>query len=163
MRTFDIDVSGEDILSKNYTICVADCNGLIKGFKFNNKLVSVLSSKYGQGVYKYKKSKKGKSAFKIRLYLIVIYYLFESLELKEKTGLKVCRDFFGRENDIKNGIFYFLKDKLEMDLDEDIFFGKLSSDSNAHKYAFLMRHDTKNKFDTYVNIKLVDFERWLKK
>ena len=30
----EIDVSGEDLLSKDYTICIADNNGIIKGFKF---------------------------------------------------------------------------------------------------------------------------------
>ncbi len=32
---FEIDVSGKDIFSKNYTIVVADKNKLIKGFKFD--------------------------------------------------------------------------------------------------------------------------------
>ena len=61
MREFEIDVSGEDLLSKNYTICAADKDSVIKGFKFNEKLTNLLSSRYGQGLYKYHKSQKGKA------------------------------------------------------------------------------------------------------
>lgn len=38
---FEIDVSGEDLLSKDYTICVADNNNIIKGFKFSDELVNI--------------------------------------------------------------------------------------------------------------------------
>jgi len=80
---FDIDVSGKDILSKNYVICIASKDGkLIKGFKFNNKLVQIIASKYGQELYKYKKSVQGKVNLQIRIYSIVIYYLFKSIKIK---------------------------------------------------------------------------------
>lgn len=72
---FDIDVSGMDILSKDYTICIASKDGnLIKGFKFNKNLIMVLSSRYSRGLYKYKKSTKGNITFKIRInyYLLFI-------------------------------------------------------------------------------------------
>ena len=160
---FDIDISGNDLLSKNYTICIADKNGLIKGFKFSDELIKILSSKYGQGFYKYKKSKKSKSTFKVRLYSIVLYYLFKSLKIKKEISLNICRDFYGRENDIKKNIKFFLESKLEINLENRIYFMKLSNDSNAHKYSYLMRHDTKNKMQTYIKISLKDFEKWLKK
>ncbi len=32
---FDIDVSGGDLLNKDYVICIANRDGIIKGFKFN--------------------------------------------------------------------------------------------------------------------------------
>ena len=159
---FEIDVSGEDLLSKNYTICVANKDGLIKGFKFNEKLIKDLSSRYGQGMYRYKKSKKEKASFKLRLYSIVIYYLFKSIKIKKDVSLKICRDFQGRENDIKENLKFFLGKRIGLKL-ESIYFTKLDKGSSADKYSFLMREDTKNKMNTYIKIELKDFEQWLKK
>jgi len=158
---FEIDVSGKDILSKGYVICIANKNNIIKGFKFDEKLVNDLCSKFGQGFYRYKKSKKGKSMFKIRLYCVVIYFLFKSINYKE-LSLNVCRDFVGREDDIRKTLKFFLEKKLYCDLEDRIYFAKLPLNSNAHKYAFLMRHDKKNRMDTYIKISLDEIERWLK-
>ncbi len=158
MKTFDIDVSGEDLLNKDYTICIADKNSNIKGFKFSDKLVKDLCSRYGQGFYRYKKSKKGKANFKIRLYCVVVYYLFKSLNHFVEISLNVCRDFYGKENDIKENLRALFR-KNNLNSIENIYFTRLEKDSNAHKYAFLMRVDRKNKLNTYVGIKLEDFER----
>jgi hypothetical protein len=38
---WDIDVSGEDLLSKNYTICIADKDSTIRGFKFDEEIVNL--------------------------------------------------------------------------------------------------------------------------
>ena len=159
----EIDVSGGDLLSKNYVICVASDNGIVRGFKFGNKLVKDLCSRYGQGIYRYKKSKKGKSTFKLRLYSVVIYYFFKSIEVKSNISLNICRDFQGRENDIKENLNFFLNKKLRLKVSDRIYFTKLPNNSLAHKYAFLMRHDNKNKLDTYIEIPLKNFEKWLKK
>jgi hypothetical protein len=159
---FDIDVSGEDLLSKDYVVCTANKDGIIKGFKFSDKLVRDLSSRYGQGFYRYKKSKKGKSDFKLRLYCITIFYLFKSINLNKDISLNICRDFQGKENDIKENIKSIFK-KNTLKFPERIYFVKLLNNSNAHKYAFLMREDRKDKLSTYVDIKLKDFEKWLKK
>lgn len=161
---FEIDVSGDDLLNKNYTICVANHDGIVKGFKFSQELVKVLSSRYGQGFYKYIKSGKGKANFKVRLYCISIYYLFKTLSIRENISLTICRDFDGRENDIKENLKHLLIKKLKLDLKaDDIQFDKLDESSNAHKYAYLMRKDCKNKMTTYVNITIKDFEKFLKK
>ena len=160
---FEIDISGNDLLSKNYTICIANKDRLIKVFKFDDKLVKSLCSRYGQGIYKYSKSKKGKALFKIRLYCIVIFYLFKSLNLKEEISVNLCRDFSGRENDIKETLKYFLGTELKINLNERIYFGKLSQESNAHRYSFLMRHDNKNQMKTYIKLSLEDIEKWLLK
>lgn len=162
MKTFEIDVSGEDLLNKDYTICIADKDSTIKGFKFSDKLIKDLSSRYGQGFYRYSKSKKGKANFKIRLYCIVICYLFKSLKISEEILLNICRDFDGKENDIKENLKALFKNN-NLKLSENIYFTRLGKDSNAHKYAFLMREDRKNKMDISVNIRLEDFEKWLKK
>lgn len=160
---FEIDVSGGDLLSKDYTICVANKDSLIRGFKFNWQLVDTLSSRYKQGLYRYAQSKKGKSNFKVRLYCIVIFYLIKAMNLKGDMSLTICRDFTGREDDIKKNLKFFLETYLKLNLDDQIYFSKLSTDSNAHKYAYLIRHDTKNQMKNYVNIDLKDIEIWLKK
>ena len=162
MKNFEVDVSGEELLNKNYTICIADNDGIIKGFKFNEKLIGDLCSRYGQGIYRYKKSSKGKATFKVRIYCIIVYYLIKSLNLKDNISLALCRDFIGWENEIKDNLKYFAKN-LGIDLEDKITFTKLSPESNAHKYAYLMRIDNKNKMSTYVNITVKEIEKWLKK
>lgn len=158
----EIDVSGEDLLSKNYTICVADKDGFVKGYKFDEKTVKVLSSRYGQGFYRYKKSKKEKALFKIRIYSVIVFNLLKSLGYFEKVSLDICRDFYGREQDIRNNLNFFVERHLGKEI-VDLRFVRLGKDSNAHKYAYLMRKDNKDKLDTYINISLEDIEKWLKK
>jgi len=157
----EIDISGEDLLSKDYTICVADNNNLIKGFKFSEKLVKILSSRYGQGFYTYKKSRKGKVLFKIRIYSIIIYYIIKSFNLKGELNLRICRDFDGKEQEIKNNLKYLLEEKLKLKCAFE--FTKLGRHSHAHNYSYLMRKDKKNKLNTYININLENIEKWLKK
>ena len=52
---FEIDVSGEDIFHKDYTICIAhvDGNEHIKGFKFNDSLITTLKENWNKGKYRY--------------------------------------------------------------------------------------------------------------
>lgn len=157
----DIDVSGEDLLSKDYTICIAENNGLIKGFKFPDKLVKILSSRYGQGFYKYKKSRKGKTLFKIRVYSIIIYYIIKAIKPNKKVSLRICRDFDGKEQEIKNNLKYFLKELSGLEVDFE--FVKLCKDSQAHQYSYLMKKDRKNKLNTYVKITIEEIEKGLKK
>lgn len=157
----EIDVSGEDLLSKDYTICVADNNGIIKGFKVPEGLVRIISSRYGQGLYKYKKSQKGKALLKIRIYSVIIYYIIKSLNIKEELNLKICRDFEGKEQEIKNNLNYFLSERLRLKCDFE--FTTLGKNSQAHQYSYLMKKDKKNKLSTYVKINLEEIEKWLKK
>ncbi len=160
---FEVDVSGNDLLSKNYSICIANKDSIIKGYKFNKETVKILSSRYGQGLYRYSKSRKRKANFKIRLYRIIIYHLFKSIKISEDLSLTLCKDFDGRENDIRENLRYFLMNNLNLDLRDRIYFSKLGKKSNAHKYAFLMRKDKKNKMQTYVKIDIKNMEKWLKK
>lgn len=163
VKEFDIDVSGEDLLSKNYTICVANRGGIIKGFKFNEEYVQILNSRYGQGKYRYKKSKREKAQLKVRTYCIIIYYLFKSLKIEGEISLKICRDFDGKENDIKENLKFFLEKLLGLKIDERILFTKLDENSNAHRYSHIMRKDTKNQFPNYIKISIEDIEKFLKK
>ena len=163
---FEIDVSGSDLLSKNYTIVVAEKrnDSLLMGYKFDEKIIKVISSKWGKGEYKYSKSKKGKANLKIRLYCIAIFYIFKALTKKiksKKIHLDVCRDFQGREGDIKHSLNHLLS---ELGFTPEINFLTLGKDSIADRYAFLLRKDSKNKFSEYlVKLKLKDFEYFLKK
>lgn len=157
---FEIDVSGEDLLSKDYTICVAN-DKIIKGFKFSEELIKILSSRYGQGFYKYKKSSKQKTIFKLRIYSIVIYKIIASINVKGNLDLKICRDFDGKEEEIKNNLKFLLGNLLNFDLSFE--FTKLGKDSPAHNYAYLMRKDKNNQLKTYVKISLEEIEEFLKK
>lgn len=159
---FDIDVSGEDIFSRNFTICIANKDSVIRGYKFSSDTISILNSRYGQGLYKYKRSDKGRISFKIRVYCIVISYLFKSTKINEKVSLNICRDFDGKDNDIKSNLTFLLGNLMKINIDR-ITFCKLREESNAHKYAYLMRKDDKNQMKTYVAIHLEDIEKFLKK
>ena len=157
---FDIDVSGEDIFNDDYAICIANNDGIIKGFKFDPKMVRDLNARFGQGLYKkYKKSQKGRALFKIRLYCIVVYKLLESVNSQKSCGLNICRDFYGREEDIRNNLNFFLGTKLS--LNYSIVFTRLGKGSDAHQYAYLMRKDRKNQMSNYVDISIHDFEEFL--
>lgn len=167
----EIDVSGEDILRKDYTIVVAERNGsskdpIIYGYKLKGDALRILKSKYGQGKYRYGLSHSQKSLFKIRLYSIVIYYLISHIQ--NKTGISsinlyICRDFDGRENDIRSNLKYFLIDLLKLDIKSMLFY-RLEKGSNADKYAFLMRKDKNNLMKSnYLNIRPEELEIFLKK
>ena len=155
----DIDVSGEDIFKKNYSICVAN-KDIIIGFKFKEPLIRIITSTYGQELYRYRKSKKQRALLKVRIYSIIVYYLLKSINAK-KYNLTVCRDFSGNENTIKDNLNYFIRDKLNKPL--DIQFRTLESDSNAHHYAYQMRNDLANKLSIYHDITLKQIEQYLKK
>ena len=157
----DIDVSGMDIFEANYTICVATKES-IKGFKLTPKLINIIYFRYGQGFYRYKKSKKGTSLLKVRLYSVIIYYILKSFKVRDRITLNVCRDFSGKEAEIKSNLRYLLGELLKVRVD-CFNFCTLGKDSLAHRYAYLMRKDTRNKLKTYVKIGIKDIERFLSK
>lgn len=161
MQDFDIDVSGEDIFSRNYTVCVADRGNIIKGFKIRKEFIRTINSRYVQCLYRYKRSKKARTLLKIRIYSIIIFNIFKEIKPKNEIKLNICRDFNGREEDIKSNLNYFLKDLLKLNVRE-FSFNRLPSDSIAHRYAYLMSKDTKNKLKTYINISIPEFETFLK-
>ena len=158
---FDIDVSGEDLLSRDYTVCIANKDNVIKGFKITQEFISTINSKFGQDFYRYNKSKNGRALLKVRIYSIIIYHLFKSIKISSPIVLNVCRDFNGREDDVKSNLEYFLGKLLNLKI--EIKFGRLGHDSIAHKYAYLMRKDTKNQLKTYIKIELHEIEKFLKK
>jgi hypothetical protein len=157
----EIDVSGDDLLNKDFVVCIADNNGIIKGFKFPESLIKVLSSRYGQEFYRYKKSRKGKALFKIRIYSIIVYSIIKIIKPDKELNLKICRDFDGKEQEIKNNLKFFLEEQLGLNCNFE--FAKLEKDSHAHHYSYLMRKDKKNQLKSYVSITLEEIEKWLKK
>lgn len=171
---FEIDVSGSDLFKKDYSIVVAQRNGgpknpYIFGYKFTEKTLKILKSRHGQGLYRYGFSQTQRSLFKIRLYSIVIYYIVKHIQKKNSkifdSGIyfTLCRDFEGRENDIRSNLRYLLRDTLKLEI-RKIHFQRLDKGSNADRYAYLMRKDKKNIMkDIYVHISPEDFEIFLKK
>ena len=74
---FEVDVSGDDLFSNGYSIVVAKDHDIIKGFKFDRKLIQILRARQGEGRYRYPLTLRGKSFLRVRIYCIVIYYLFK--------------------------------------------------------------------------------------
>ena len=161
---FEIDVSGQDILDEGYTLVVAEnkSSGLLLGFKMQNSVISQITYSWRAGTYRYANSKKGKTNLRVRLYCIIIYKIFCELRkvvVGRKILLEICRDFDGKEEQIKQNLLFFLG-KLE--LEPEFVFAKLSKESIADKYAYLLSKDTQNKFkDLLVEIKPKEFEELL--
>ena len=157
---FEIDVSGEDILSHNYSIVVAS-NDIVKGFKLNRKLIQILRSRQGERKYRYALSVRGKSLLKVRLYCIIVYYIFKSINLEahEEIVINVCRDFYGHEREINSHLKYFLQGLLGLNI--SLRYVHLPKGSKADRYAGLLRRDKKNQMECYVDIGLEDIEKFL--
>lgn len=128
---FEVDISGADIFHDDYVICIADGNGIIKGFKFNRKLSNELVEKWVRGKYKYKHSANKQGIFKVRLYCIIVYYLFKEILTCKEVDLCLCRDFSGRENEIKQNLYYLLEEKGKIKI-KSLVYEKLPLDSDAH-------------------------------
>lgn len=162
---FEIDVSGQDLFDENYVICVAEKdnkrNPKIKGFKFTKEIIEKIQEKWKSGEYKYKYSEKRKGLFKVRIYSIVLFYIFKELKVTEHLSLTICRDFKGHENDINMNLNFFFREKLGIDLGQPLH-QRLPDKSRAHWYAYLMSKDSENLLSTYVKINLKDIEKYLK-
>ena len=167
---FEIDVSGDDMFNNSkYTICIAskenvDGKSIIKGYKMDKEIKKVLIEKWKNNKYRYpyNKFEKNRGTFKVRIYCIIIYYLFKSLDIKEKISLTLCRDFHNRESTIKQNLKFFMEEKGGMKMGSPLF-QKLPASSLAHWYANMMAHDSENRLDTYVTITLNDIEKFLEK
>jgi hypothetical protein len=162
---FEIDVSGYDLFKDNYVICIASDNGdIVKGFKFSKELIENLIANWKSNKYRYEydinENKRG--IFKVRIYSIVLYYLFKSIDKLDWVSLTICRDFKGRNNEITQNLKYLLETNLNIKMGKPLY-RRLSKTSSAHIYANMMRRDTKNFLKTYVEISLIDIEKFLQK
>jgi len=163
---FEIDVAGYDLFrDKDFVICMArDDGSLIKGFKFSEELIDSLISNWKLNRYKYyyNQAETKRGILKVRIYSIVIYYLFKSIQKPSFISLTICPDFKGRENEINQSLRFFLNEKLKIKIGRPLF-QKLSKSSYAHTYASMMRRDQKNLLNSYVDISLKDIEKYLLK
>lgn len=159
---FEIDVSGDDIFNEGYVICIAGEEGTIKGFKFKKELIEVIISNWKSKRYGYETSDRGRGFFKVKLYCVILYYLFKSTGFKNRILLTICRDFHGHVNDINNTLRYFLEKRLNFQIGSPRH-QKLPDSSHAHRYAKIMYNDKLNILPTYVNISLEDIEKLLKR
>ena len=162
---FEIDVSGYDLFNDTYVICLASDDGeIIKGFKFTKELIDRLIFNWKENKYRYEYNKfeTKRGIFKVRIYSVIIYYLFKYLERPDFLSLTICRDFKGRTNEITQSLRYFLETLLKIKMGKPLF-QRLSNSSHAHVYANMMRRDTKNQLKTYIEIKLEDIEKFLRK
>jgi len=167
---FEIDVSGDDMFNNpRYTICIAskekvDGKSLIKGFRIDEEVKKTLIARWKENKYRYYYDglEKKRGLFKVRIYCIVLYYLFKSLDVGEKISLTICRDFSGRERTINQNLKFLLEVKGGMEIGKPLY-QKLPSTSLAHRYALMMFRENENCLDTYVNITLEDIEKFLKK
>ncbi len=160
---FEIDVSGYDIFNDTYVICIAQDNGeIIKGFKFNKEMVNSLVNnwKADKYCYEYNQFETKRGIFKVRVYSIIIYYLFKAIEKPDFISLTICQDFKGRNNEVSQNLKYLLEGLLKIKIGKPLF-QKLAKTSNAHIYSSMMRRDNKNLLKCYVNISLEDVEKFL--
>ena len=166
---FEIDISGSDLFKPKYAICITSkekINGesIIKGFRFDKDLQKILIKNWKDNKYRYfyNEKEKKRGLFKVRIYCIVIYYLFKSLNIKEQISLTICRDFSGREATITQNLKFLLEEKDDIKIGKPLY-QKLPNSSLAHWYAGMIANDSENRLDTHVNITLEDIEKFLKK
>ncbi len=159
---FEVDVSGYDLFQEDYTICIANDTGIVKGFKFKQALISLLQENWEKGLYRYPQTINRRGIFKVRIYCIIIYHLFKAIDKIKEVELVICKDFPGHQNDIKQNLRHFLE-KLAGKRITSIKFERLPNTSNAHGYAYLMSKDKYNLLPTYVTLELKDIEPFLRK
>ena len=160
MQIFEIDVCGEDLLKGDYSVCVASKDGsVVVGYRLEKFFAKILNSRWGQGLYRYEKSRRGKSKLKIRIYTLIIYHIFREINSKGPISLNICRDFDGQDADIRIRLRDLLENKLGLLIEERYYFCKLSGHSFAHKGAYLIY---KKKFNGLIKINQKEFEEKLK-
>jgi hypothetical protein len=93
-----------------------------------------------------------------------ISHIFKGLKKGRRLSrinLDICRDFSGKEAQIKQNPNYFLVTRLGLKM--ELGFCKLPPGSMANDYAYLIRKDRANKFRQYLlPIKLDEFGAFLK-
>ena len=140
---FEIDVSDYDLFNDTYTVCIATEDGeIIRGVKFTEDLIKLLISnwKNNKYLYDYNEFETKRGIFKVRIYCIILYYLFKSIEKPDFLSLTICKDFKGRDNEIIKNLKYFLGSLLNIKMGNPLF-QRLPNSSHAHIYASMMRRD----------------------
>jgi hypothetical protein len=153
-----IDLSGCDLFIHNSVLGISDCNGLIRGFQINQKLIDDLQANWKAGKYFCRFSKRGLGFFKAMVYSSIICGLLDSIQVKE-VELEICRDLRFHENNIKQRLNKLLRKKLGIKVNSIIF--QCLKGSDVDNYAYLMFKDNYNLLPTYVNLSLTDIEKYL--
>ncbi|VVB83681.1 Uncharacterised protein [uncultured archaeon] len=155
---FEVDLSGCDIFIENSVLGLSNCKGLIKGFQMNNKIIGGLQTNWKAGKYSCKYSKRGLGFFKAMVYSSIICGLLESIQAKE-VELEICRDLRFHENNIRQRLNKLLRKKLGVKVNSIIF--KSMKGTDVDNYVYLMFKDNYNLLPTYVNLSLLDIEKFL--
>ena len=159
----EIDVSGADLFHENYTICISNGEGFIRGYKFTKNVIEELKENYFRNKYTRLQKNIRIGKFKVKIYLIVLRYLFQDFFNQcpeEDFTITFCRDFPFHENSISCSIRHQLKNVHCKNL-KKINCEKLPIFSDAHCYAKMMHHDRHNYLNCYCNINLEDIEKFL--
>lgn len=159
----EIDVSGADLFHENYSICVSDGIGNVRGFKFTQELIKELNENWKKEKYNKCSYSPNSGKFKVRIYRVVLRYLIKELFSKnrdKKVIVQFCRDFPSHESGISQSIKHRIINIHKREL-QKISCKKLSKNSDAHQYAKMMYNDKYNYLGCYVKINLEDIEKGL--
>ena len=154
----EVDLSGCDIFMENSVLGLSDCKGLIRGFQIDKNIINDLQTNWKAGKYSCKHSKRGLGFFKAMVYSSIICCLLKSIECKE-VELEICRDLRFHENNIKQRLNKLLRKKMGIKVNSIIF--KCMKGTDVDNYAYLMFKDNYNLLQTYVNLSLIDIEKFL--
>lgn len=160
----EIDVSGHDIFSENYAICLSAGDGRVKGFKFDGELIRELKKNWKNGKYdKYPYQQQNQGAFKTRIYCVIGKLLLGELfnGFNDKVvGVHFCGDFPGHEDTIKASLNHCIT-HIHKKQTSKVHCARLPSGSDAHRYAKMMHQDIYRHLGIYVNISLGQIEPYL--
>ncbi|MFT4343351.1 MAG: hypothetical protein ACMXYE_01240 [Candidatus Woesearchaeota archaeon] len=101
MDNYKIDVTGDDILSKNAGIVIVYNNKFVYGFKFNSHLQNTIRNNFQKNLYCF----SNKKILKPRIYCAVVTLILKKIQIDHYTDptsfqLNICNDFDGHSNDI---------------------------------------------------------------
>ncbi len=159
----EIDVSGADLFHENYVICASDSQGIIRGFKFSKEIINKLKKNWKKGKYNKCPYSPNAGKFKVRIYRVVLRYLLKQIfKLNNDKKVKVvfCNDFKGHENGISQSLEHVITQICKKKL-ISISCSRLTNNSDAHMYAYIMNKDKYNYLSCFVNLKLKDIEKGL--
>ncbi|MDA3836263.1 MAG: hypothetical protein PF542_01435 [Nanoarchaeota archaeon] len=107
----EIDVSGQDLFHKDYSICVVDKRGCVKSFRFKEEVIDKIKSHWKNREYTIPSYAKP-ARFKFKLYSIVVQILLGNLleeEESKEISIHFCRDFPSYEKQTENFLIQEMK------------------------------------------------------
>lgn len=158
----DIDVSGKDILNRNFSICIVLNDKYKYGYRFEHNTQEVLKFGYKSGKYRLKVV-RGSKNLKVRLYSAVVSLLLNELCLRVKVNknyeIFLCNDLDGYFNAIRQ----FLRDNTTFkDVIDYIYLTRHPKDSVIQKTVKALSKGIKDDI-ILPNIKITDIENLISK